>query len=121
MAGPTSAPTSAPAAASAAPSVSHGPVERAARPIEGLAGNGKPDYPPAALRRREQGGVVLRVTVGPDGRARAAVVQQSSGHPLLDDAAVAKVLRDWRFAPATRDGVAVTGTVLVPFAFELAN
>lgn len=83
--------------------------------------NDKPDYPPVSLRRREQGDVVVRVTVGTDGLPQSAVVVQSSGHPLLDEAALAKLRRDWRFVPATRDGAAVIGEALVPFSFRIGD
>lgn len=119
----TAPPVSEPALRAGAPAAAtaRATVERAAHPVAGLASNGKPPYPPAALRRGEQGIVVVRVTVGPDGSAQAASVQQSSGHSLLDEAAIGKVLRDWRFVPASRDGAPVTGSALVTFSFELEN
>lgn len=78
-----------------------------------------PDYPAAALRRGEQGLAVVRVTVGADGRATTAIVAQSSGHALLDSAAVAKVLRDCRFVPARRNDEPVAGEALQPMNFRM--
>ena len=46
------------------------------------------DYPLAARRARIEGVVQLRVTLMPDGRLVGARVERSSGHPLLDRAAL---------------------------------
>lgn len=118
----TAAPATATATAPAgAPAASAAPALIPAHPVAGLAGNERPAYPPAALRRREAGEVVVRVAIGADGRPLSASIERSSGHPLLDDAALAKVLRDWRFAPAMRGGVAVAGSALVPFSFQIGD
>jgi protein TonB len=45
-------------------------------------------YPLAARRARIEGVVQLRVTLMPDGRLVGARVEHSSGHPLLDQAAL---------------------------------
>jgi periplasmic protein TonB len=45
-------------------------------------------YPFAARRARIEGVVQLRVTLMPDGRLVGARVERSSGHPLLDQAAL---------------------------------
>ncbi len=90
-----------------------------AHPVGGIVGNCVPDYPAAALRRQEQGIAVVRVVVSPEGRAVSANIAQSSGHAVLDGAAVAKVLRDCRFLPASRDGVAIEGTALQPMNFRI--
>jgi len=45
-------------------------------------------YPLAARRARIEGVVQLRVTLMPDGRLVDAHIEQSSGHPLLDRAAL---------------------------------
>jgi len=77
-----------------------------------------PVYPPAAVRRREEGRVLLRADVGPDGVPRSVVLVHGSGSPRLDEAATAAV-RLSRFVPATRDGQPVEGTVEVPIVFRL--
>jgi periplasmic protein TonB len=46
------------------------------------------------------------------------VVQESAGHPDLDDAAAAAVRR-WRFEPARRGAEAVAMWVLLPVEFHL--
>ena len=108
-----------PTASRAAPAATSAPLVPP-RPLVGLAGNAPPRYPPIALRRREQGRVLLRVTVSAVGRVIAIAVQQSSGSDLLDSAAMAAV-RDWRFAPATRGGVPVEGIAEAPINFRLPD
>lgn len=49
---------------------------------------GNLNYPDAARRRGLHGNVVLSVTIGADGHVRGVVINTSSGHRVLDDAAV---------------------------------
>lgn len=83
------------------------------------AGNRKPDYPPAARQRHLEGRVVLHVSVSPRGAATMVLIASSSGHPVLDQAALDAV-QAWRFNPATSGGVAVAGgtNVAILFRFE---
>jgi periplasmic protein TonB len=97
------------------PSLSSG---RSAPPSYG--GNPAPAYPAAARRRGLQGQVVVRAEVAADGRAARVEVKRSSGHALLDDAALAGV-REWRFAPAEVDGVPSAGAIEVPITFKLVD
>jgi len=64
------------------------------------------EYPRLAQERGYEGRVLLRVRVGVDGTVKEVVVQESSGHAILDDAAV-RMARDWTFEPALREGAAV--------------
>lgn len=82
--------------------------------------NPQPPYPPMARRQNQEGRVVLRVVVEPDGRASAVSVKTSSGFSLLDDAAMAAVSK-WKFVPARRGSDAVSATVLVPIRFSLRD
>lgn len=82
--------------------------------------NPKPAYPTVARKRGMEGRVVLRVQVRRDGTVRTVDVQSSTGFAILDRAARSAVLR-WRFAPATRGGMAVEGEVLVPFDFRITQ
>lgn len=54
------------------------------------------DYPTRALRNEEQGSVTIAARFGPDGRFSALEVIQSSGHVVLDEAAVKAVHRRFR-------------------------
>jgi len=88
------------------------------RAISGLASNRKPDYPAEARRRGIQGNVLLHVDVTAAGAALRVNVATSSGHDMLDDAAL-RAVQQWRFSPAMQGGVAVAGAVDVPVHFRL--
>jgi protein TonB len=72
----------------------------------------------AARRLGLEGEVLLRVFVAADGRPTDVVVLRSSGHAILDAAAVETVRNRWRFIPAMRNGVPVDDTVQVPIRFR---
>lgn len=80
--------------------------------------NVRPKYPKSARQAGIEGRVVLRVTVAASGSSEAVVVEESSGHALLDRSALAAVRR-WRFLPATRGGVFVAGEIAIPILFRL--
>jgi periplasmic protein TonB len=80
--------------------------------------NPPPEYPRISQRRREEGTVLLRVGVGADGLPVSWSVERSSGHPRLDEAAVAAVA-GWRFEPARRGSRSVAASVIVPMEFRL--
>jgi TonB family protein len=77
------------------------------------------DYPPEALRAREQGRAVAEVEVGADGLARGCAVVVSSGSASLD-AATCRGAIALTFAPA-RDtsGTPQVGRVQVPVRWVL--
>ncbi len=60
---------------------------------------GNLNYPEEARRRRISGNLVLDVALNPDGSVRTAAVRRSSGHKLLDDAAIRIVELAAPFAP----------------------
>ncbi len=80
--------------------------------------NPEPGYPLVSKRLGEEGKVLLRVLVNPEGLAEQVEVRQSSGHPRLDQAAIGTVRR-WRFTPARRGGDRLAAWVLVPLSFQL--
>ncbi|RMD68336.1 MAG: energy transducer TonB, partial [Gammaproteobacteria bacterium] len=80
--------------------------------------NPKPRYPRLARRRGLEGEVLLEVKVGSAGLPLRVRVVRSSGHPVLDRAALEAVSR-WRFAPARRGGIPVTATTRIPVRFRL--
>lgn len=82
------------------------------------AENPAPVYPRIARRRGLEGEVWLRVRVSPEGGVFSVEVERSSGHPVLDGAAV-EAVRKWRFHPARAGEVPVEGVVRVPIRFEL--
>lgn len=77
-----------------------------------------PRYPPAALRRRESGTVLVRVDVDASGRPAGVALEQRSGSRELDRAAL-EAVREWRFQPAQRDGQPVPGSLVIPIDFRL--
>lgn len=81
----------------------------------------KPDYPPAALRLEQQGEVMVKLRVLASGAAADVQVRSSSGHALLDEAAL-RYLRGARFVPAQdRSGQPVDSLVIVPIRFVLLD
>jgi periplasmic protein TonB len=80
--------------------------------------NPTPDYPLPCKRRREEGIVLLNVVVQADGLPAAISLKRSSGHPLLDRAALDAVRR-WTFEPGRAAGVPVASLVVVPVRFSL--
>jgi protein TonB len=80
--------------------------------------NPAPHYPAAARRQNMQGRVVIFAVVSPAGSCARAEVRRSSGHPILDEAAL-QAVRSWRFLPATRDGQPVAAEVEIPILFRL--
>lgn len=79
--------------------------------------SGKPPrYPVESRKLREQGTVVLALTLGLDGRVANVAIAQSSGFSRLDNAARDAVKR-WRWEPTIRGGqpVLVKGVVEIPF------
>ena len=79
-----------------------------------------PPYPKESIHLKEQGRVLLQVTIGTDGAVSQASVFKPSGHPRLDGAAVQYVKSHWRWQPATRAGKAVVTNTRVSVLFKLA-
>jgi protein TonB len=82
--------------------------------------NPKPDYPALAKRRQWEGKVILKVRVLADGKASQVSVATSSGHDILDEAAI-EAVSQWHFVPAKRSGQAVESWVNVPINFNLLD
>lgn len=81
-----------------------------------------PRYPMESRRKREQGTVLLSLTLGVDGRVANISVARSSGFDRLDQAALSAV-RKWRWAPLIQDGrpVLMKGVVEIPFVLKNAD
>ena len=80
--------------------------------------NPRPAYPAVARARNWEGVSQLRVYVLPNGAAGQVLLARSSGHDVLDDAAVAAV-RNWRFVPAKRGDQAIASWVQFPIVWKL--
>jgi len=75
-----------------------------------------PAYPPTAERRGWTGTVVLLIDVAADGTVTAVRIESSSGHTILDEAAI-RAVKLWRFAPALTAGLPTAATVRKPIRF----
>jgi periplasmic protein TonB len=78
----------------------------------------KPIYPPASMRAREQGYVVVQVLVDEKGQARTVEVVRSSGYPRLDESAV-DAIRKWTFTPA-EGSAGPEARIAITWEFELS-
>ncbi|HUU53537.1 MAG TPA: TonB family protein [Armatimonadota bacterium] len=96
-----------------------GKEEKPAGPTKGpgVLGGTPPIYPKDALDRGLEGKVSLKVVVAEDGSVSSVSVVQSSGHEMLDAAAVRAVKRDWQFQPGLKEGKPAPGSVTVTFEF----
>jgi TonB family protein len=77
------------------------------------------EYPPALFDQGIEGTVILRLFADSSGALvnDSTRVQESSGYPALDSAAVAAA-PNLRFAPARRDGNPVAASFLQPIYFR---
>ena len=82
--------------------------------------NPRPAYPPIARKLGLEGLVVLRVQVSAAGVPEQVAVAQTSGAPVLDEAAL-KAVQGWTFVPARRGDTPVAHVVEVPIRFQLKN
>lgn len=105
-----------------APSVPSAPVAISTQPDyrADYLNNPRPPYPMVARRMGYHGKVVLNVEVLAEGRAGQVQLYTSSGHEILDNAAL-QTVKTWRFTPARRLGQPVTEWFLVPINFSLED
>lgn len=76
-----------------------------------------PKYPRSAERKGIKGNTTLRITIGSNGRVTSSSIAKSSGHTILDQAALSAV-KSWRFKPAQNglgQAVSYTTTQLIRF------
>ena len=101
--------------ASAPQLVSIGTSDRAA---PRLLSNRPPTYPEEAIIRGLEGTVLLRLYITSEGQVGKLEIVSSSGHAILDAAAVGAV-RSWRFMPAFQAGRSMAAAVRLPVRFSL--
>lgn len=118
-------PEETPPAQPAGPQEPPRPVIAAASPSQAGADCGaqsveaiRPEYPPACIRRGEQGLVLVEVRVLSDGSAGDVRIAKGSGYRALDEAAV-QAARKARYTPARRGGRSVDAWVTLPVRFVL--
>ncbi len=78
----------------------------------------QPLYPLIAKKSGWEGTVLVRVTVEKNGRASQVDVSRSSGHKVLDDAAL-KAIKRWTFRPAQDGNIRIRSVVVIPLKFSL--
>jgi len=76
----------------------------------------QPSYPEQALKAGLEGAVILQAWIGKDGNIRD--LKLVDGSLLLGQAAV-KAVRQWRYKPYLRNGVAVEAETYVTVNFSL--
>lgn len=77
-----------------------------------------PVYPRIARESGWEGTVLVRVAVQPDGSPDSIKVRKSSGHPVLDHAAI-DAIKKWRFLPAKDGNIPIRSIVEIPINFDL--
>lgn len=75
-------------------------------------------YPEVSRRNGEEGRAIVKVCVGVAGKIDSVEIATTTGHPLLDEAAL-KVAKAFRFKPATSEGRPVASCPTLPVKFEL--
>lgn len=83
-----------------------------------FSNNRPPAYPATALARSLQGTVLLRLHIAATGRVERVEIAASSGHDVLDRAAV-EAVSTWRGRPAHQGGMPLASVELLPIRFRL--
>ena len=78
-----------------------------------------PVFPSEARKARLSGTALLFVQIDARGRPLNVTLRRSSGHAILDTAAL-RAVRGWRFEPARRDGKPVEARLEIPVRFALS-
>lgn len=80
--------------------------------------NPAPSYPRMARKRNLQGKVFVKVLVNIDGTPQNIIISKSSGHNILDEAAL-EAVKTWRFIPARKGNKTVQASVVIPVEFKI--
>ncbi|MFZ0820928.1 MAG: TonB family protein [Candidatus Acidiferrales bacterium] len=94
---------------------SNGQLEERVNPV--VIYSTRPEYTKDARKNKIHGEVKLEVTIGTDGVARDIKVTQPL-YPSLDESAVTAI-REWKFAPAMKDGKPVEKRIPISVSFNL--
>lgn len=78
----------------------------------------KPEWPKEALRKEQTGTVMLGFLIGEEGKVIDAVLYQSSGFPLLDEAALNGIKR-CQFIPRKINGVGISSWTRMQYVWVL--
>ncbi len=77
-------------------------------------------YPLIAKKNEWEGTVRIRVVVQPSGFPETISIKKTSGHTVLDNAAI-EAIRKTRFIPAKDGNIPVRSIVEIPIKFDLKN
>lgn len=77
-----------------------------------------PVYPRIARESGWEGTVLIRVTIQADGNPDLISVRKSSGHTVLDQAAI-EAVKKWKFSPAKDGNIPIRSIVEIPINFDL--
>jgi TonB family protein len=80
----------------------------------------EPEYPPMAETLRESGLVEAEALIGIDGSVEQVRITRVEGRNLGFEKATEDAIREWRYRPATKDGIRVRmwTTIRVPFNLQ---
>jgi protein TonB len=76
-------------------------------------------YPPDAVRRKQEGTVMVEFEIARDGTVVAAQIERSSGFPLLDRAVFDMLYKASPVPPLPDDFPADRGRIVMPIAFSI--
>lgn len=82
------------------------------------SGDLQPPYPPSEEQAEREGTVTIRITIGPDGRVKAAA-KMSATSDAFYRATEKHALRAWKFSPASVDGKPVESSKVLTVHFRL--
>lgn len=86
----------------------------------GAAHNCEKQYPPLAVRLSQEGTTTVRFLVNTDGSVSNVQVARSSGHEMLDQAAIG-CAGAWRYRPALQEGRPVAAPWTTAVQWKLKN
>jgi protein TonB len=87
-------------------------------PTDLITINRGPDYPVRSRMFKEEGTVSLNIWLNEHGTVDSAAIEQSSGYPRLDDAAVRFLKDRWHYQPANKD-LPMPKTIQTQVTFKL--
>lgn len=77
-------------------------------------------YPRWAVREGWEGTFMIAVEILTTGQVGRWRVMESTGYPLLDEAAT-EAIQQWQFHPATEKGGAIISCIQIPIHFDLQD